>query len=52
VAKALRMGAMERKPCEVCGRVKTEAHHEDYARPLEVRWLCKSHHTDEHRISW
>lgn len=23
---------------------KLEAHHEDYAKPLVVRWLCRSHH--------
>jgi hypothetical protein len=31
---------------ECAGRI--EAHHPDYARPLEVRWLCASHHNVEH----
>lgn len=34
--------------CEKCG-VKAEAHHEDYSKPLEVRWLCKKHHAEAHR---
>lgn len=34
------------KPCEVCGKEKSEAHHEDYTKPLEVTWLCKKHHAE------
>lgn len=30
--------------CEVCGVERTEAHHHDYEKPLEVRWLCRQHH--------
>jgi hypothetical protein len=36
--------------CEVCGAAeKLEAHHEDYRRPLEVRWLCAGCHGNRHR---
>lgn len=45
---AIRDGLLVRKPCEVCGARKVEAHHDDYAKPLDVRWLCKLHHTELH----
>lgn len=44
VARALRSGRLHRRPCEVCGDTKSEAHHPDYALPLKVRWLCLPHH--------
>jgi len=28
--------------------MKAEAHHDDYSRPLDVRWLCKRHHEEAH----
>ena len=45
---AIRKGKLTRQPCEECGAEKTEAHHDDYAKPLEVRWLCRSHHRQWH----
>jgi hypothetical protein len=47
--KAVVRGDVERKPCEVCGNPKVDGHHEDYAKPLEVRWLCRKHHMELHR---
>jgi hypothetical protein len=36
--------------CEVCGtRERVHGHHDDYARPLEVRWLCRVHHDAVHQ---
>jgi len=45
---AIRDGRLIRKPCEVCGKTKVDAHHDDYSKPLEVRWLCRRHHADVH----
>jgi ribosomal protein S27AE len=49
ILRALRRGDVERKPCEVCGDAKVDAHHDDYSRPLVVRWLCRRHHMALHR---
>jgi len=44
VAYAVRIGSLVRKPCEICGEGRSVAHHDDYDKPLDVRWLCDSHH--------
>ncbi len=49
IGNALRNGTVVRKPCEVCGELKAQAHHDDYNKPLAVRWLCQKHHTEHHR---
>lgn len=46
--RAIEAGKLMREPCLRCGAVKVEAHHEDYARPLEVKWLCRRCHAAEH----
>lgn len=48
-ASALKRGILVREPCEVCGEANVDAHHDDYDRPLRVRWLCRKHHKAEHR---
>jgi len=48
VRSALRSGLLVRMPCEICGCEKSEAHHDDYSRPLDVRWLCRVHHLMHH----
>jgi hypothetical protein len=48
VGNAIRDGRLLRQPCEVCGAAKAEAHHDDYTRPLDVRWLCRKHHLEHH----
>jgi len=45
---AIRSGKIKRLPCERCGTLPSEAHHDDYTKPLKVRWLCKKHHTELH----
>ena len=47
VSYAIRRGKMERLSCEVCG-AKAQAHHDDYSKPLDVRWLCFKHHREHH----
>lgn len=49
LGNAIRDGRITRQACEVCGEIKSEAHHDDYAKPLEVRWLCRKHHAELHR---
>jgi hypothetical protein len=40
-------GKVKRRPCEVCGATDgIEAHHEDYSKPLDVNWLCPTHHKE------
>lgn len=49
VAYHLKLGNLARHPCQVCGNAKSEAHHEDYSKPLDVVWLCDAHHKARHR---
>jgi ribosomal protein S27AE len=49
VAEAIRKGVLIRKSCERCGAAKTDAHHEDYSKPLDVIWLCRKCHQQRHR---
>src|SRR5690606_23859393 len=44
VQRALSNEELARGVCEVCGSPDVDAHHDDYSRPLEVRWLCRQHH--------
>lgn len=49
VKRAVRGGRLLRRPCEVCGESVAQAHHDDYSKPLDVRWLCAQHHADIHQ---
>jgi len=46
VGFAVRSGKLKRLPCEVCSDSKTQAHHDNYLKPLEVKWLCFKHHRE------
>lgn len=48
VASHLASGSLVRQPCESCGAGKAHAHHDDYSRQLDVRWLCQRCHLAEH----
>ena len=49
VEVAIANGSLVRMPCEKCGSTKVDAHHDDYSKPLDVRWLCRAHHLEHHR---
>lgn len=54
VRSALARGELVRPDvCEQADRGdclgKIEGHHDDYAKPLEVRWLCQRHHAEADR---
>ena len=48
VHHAIQSGKLKRRPCMKCGANKSEAHHPDYYKPLDVIWLCRSCHRAEH----
>jgi predicted DNA-binding protein YlxM (UPF0122 family) len=56
--KALQRGLIQKKQtCEQCGKAPkfkdgrsgVQAHHDDYNKPLDVRWLCQKCHHLWHR---
>jgi hypothetical protein len=47
---AVAKGRLQRQPCAVCGSKVVDGHHPDYAKPLEVLWLCRRHHMEQHRM--
>ena len=57
--RAVKSGAITRPShCEQCGQIEElnhrgqtniHGHHDDYAKPLEVRWLCRKCHVAHHR---
>lgn len=48
VRRAIASGKLVRQPCEVCGTQPAHGHHDDYSKPLDVRWLCPVHHREHH----
>jgi DNA-binding CsgD family transcriptional regulator len=48
---AIKAGRMVRGSCEVCGTdEKVHAHHHDYTKPLDVKWLCFQCHKASHPV--
>lgn len=46
---AVRDGKLNRQPCQHCGSPRSQAHHADYSKPLDVVWACfKCHREHEH----
>ena len=48
VGNYIRDKKLFREPCEQCGNPRSCAHHDDYAKPLNVRWLCHACHSQWH----
>jgi hypothetical protein len=48
LASAIKRGLIQREACEICGKPEADAHHDDYHRPLAIRWMCRRHHLQFH----
>lgn len=52
LGNAVRDGRVAKQSCEVCqSTYRIHGHHDDYDKPLEVRWLCSKHHMEWHRLN-
>lgn len=47
----IKRGKIVKHPCSVCGDKNSQAHHEDYSKPLEVSWYCRKHHLEHHHAT-
>jgi hypothetical protein len=48
---ALKTGRIVKRPCNHCGSDKSEMHHPDYYKPLEIEWLCRPCHHQTHKTT-
>lgn len=52
VRRAIKRGELTRQACERCASTdRVEAHHDDYGKPLDIRWLCDPCHKQEHPVA-
>jgi hypothetical protein len=51
LGNAVRGGRVEKpKNCSICGSAgRIDGHHHDYTMPLDVTWLCRQCHVNEHK---
>ena len=50
VKYAKKVGKLKQQSCEICGDIKSHAHHSDYEKALVVIWLCSNHHNEKHGL--
>ena len=46
----VRKADFKKQLCEACGSPNAHKHHDDYSKPLEIRWLCVSCHMAHHKL--
>lgn len=44
----IKRGKLIKMNCCICGDEKSQVHHEDYNKPLEIVWYCREHHLEYH----
>jgi hypothetical protein len=44
-----RRGKIKKTNCVSCGDVKSQMHHDDYNKPLDVVWFCRKCHLEYHK---
>lgn len=44
----VKRGKVQKLSCSICGSERSEAHHPDHSKPLDVIWLCRDHHLELH----
>ncbi len=50
VNRAVRAKKLFSQPCYECGSIDSpHAHHDDYSKPLNIRWLCPPCHSKWHK---
>jgi hypothetical protein len=49
LGNAVRDGRVIPQPCFICGD-RAEGHHPNYDAPLDVVWLCPTHHKQAHAL--
>ena len=50
INSAIKTGKLFKESCSECGSDDmVHAHHDDYLKPLNIRWLCAAHHAQWHR---
>jgi hypothetical protein len=50
ISYAIRIGKIKKQNCTKCDSSKDlHAHHEDYTKPLEIIWLCRTCHFQRHK---